>query len=315
MDCRPSTTECKIWFNDKTANPAAPTCIGCENGRKQNGNDCLAAGTGLEIANCFYTRTEVGTTGWTKTHCTKCATNYYWDGDFCVRSKDYEGGIASLGPKEISDKGCNFWGGWSTRGKTLGTDPIETCRKPGNWLVPAAPANIKNYCTPGKCVSCRRIGDHYSCEACYDSHLVQAQIIDGNKFHQCAGSSTNTENCKVLWAEHYKEQFSGCRVCSSEYIPQGSGTNPIHYTCVPGTTANCEIYKMTSPGTITCRICNINHYRKDGTNTCEPIPNNNMKLDKCLAYKEVPNTNPVQIVCELCSKDYGVKANGRCATN
>ena len=161
---------------------------------------------------------------------------------------------------------------------------------------------------------CRRVGDHYGCAACFKSRLSEAQEIDGNKLYECVGNSVEISHCLSKWNQFQEEQYSGCRVCETGYMPTGTGSHPIHFTCVLGTTANCDIYHIPDETTnnVICRVCKPGYYRSDTLHTCTLVPDAQL-IDNCSAYREIPNTT--DIGCEVCAKDYGPKNDGTCGMN
>lgn len=204
--CGNPVTSCKGFLSIS----GVITCVNCDNGLKVQGSQCVSGGK--SIANCKYIWTHGDSPS-----CALCNEGYFTSDGICARSSQYLG-TGDINPFYRSGYSCDI--SWTHQGfEVVGNDFQTICQAPSGYTPAPAPEKVKNFCTPGKCAACLRIGDHYTCSKCFDSQITLAETIDGNSFFRCEGTDTGIANCSVLISMYEDDSGgnTGCFMCKPGY--------------------------------------------------------------------------------------------------
>jgi hypothetical protein len=182
------------------------------------------------------------------------------------------------------------------------------CQPPSNYIPPAVPEVIKNYCTPGKCSKCVRIGSHYSCSMCLNSRIVIADTIDGNSYYRCEGSDSGVANCAILYSRFEiatqtpeYTNYTGCYRCNPGFQSRPNNVTKV-FECEPISISNCAISQWSLWGSpiFSCIRCDAGYYLN--YTDCLPLP----------VQQAIPNCRhhfiwgDEDMICQTCDLGYGV---------
>ena len=293
-ECSQLSPDCKLWL--WSGNSAY--CSGCDNGMNIEGGKCVSGG--ISLPNCKYSDSTT-----TQTYCRVCNRGYFRSQTVCVRSSQYLGS-GFINPLIRSAYQCDSQ--WSETGIQIAGDKfLKTCQAPSDYVSPPAPEKVKNFCTPGKCATCLRIGDHYSCSRCFDSQISFAEDIDGNSYYRCQGTDTGIANCSILQSPYNRyyitayPNYTGCYMCKPGFQLKAD-TASKKFECEQTTIFNCEI-SLFGSSQIYCKYCSPGYMIKQSNKTCGQVLPQDM-IPNC-KYHSLPY-NASKPVCSVCNTGYGV---------